>query len=139
MLFSTRGCCFESIKHDNGEPYAPYITQDPLKVTDPGSSFCAVQKKLLLPSEECCLQTHGQSTGGHVAETDSSSLPWTRLTSPAGLEKVLLKYCRSDLLSNTLPQSDKPSLKILRAKNTLFHLSRKTELENVKCYSNHQY
>lgn len=50
-------------------------TQDPLRVTDPGSSFCAVQRRLLPPSEEYCQQTHGQFTGGHAAETDSSSLP----------------------------------------------------------------
>lgn len=84
-----------------------HVTQDPVKVTDPGSSFSAVQRRLLLPSEGFCQQTLGQSTDGHAAETDSSSSPWTQLTSPAGLDEALLRCCRSDLLSNTLPQCEK--------------------------------
>ncbi|KAM4585253.1 tRNA (adenine(37)-N6)-methyltransferase isoform 1-T1 [Odontesthes bonariensis] len=82
------------------------LTQDPLKVTDPALSFCVVQRRLQLPSRACCRQTPGQCTGGVAAETDSSSSPSTRLTSPAGLDKVSLKYCRSDLLSATLPQCE---------------------------------
>lgn len=85
----------------------PHVTQDHPRVRDPGSSFCRVQRKLLQPLKECCQQTHVQFTGGHAAGTDSSFLPWTQLTSPAGLDKALLKYCRSVLLSNTLQQCEK--------------------------------
>lgn len=85
----------------------PHVTQGHPRVTDPGSSFCAVQRRLLQPSEECCQQTHVQFTGGHAAETDSSFLPWTQLISPAGLDKALLKYCRSALLNKALQQCEK--------------------------------
>ncbi|XP_076003971.1 tRNA (adenine(37)-N6)-methyltransferase isoform X2 [Genypterus blacodes] len=77
--------------------------QDRHKVTGPGSSFCRVQRKLLPPSEGCCLQTPAPSTGGHAAQTDSSTSPWTRLTSRVGLDKALPRCCRSDLSSGALP------------------------------------
>lgn len=87
----------------------PCVTQDPLRVRDPGSSFCAVQRRLPPPSEGCCQPTHGQSTGGHAAKTSSSSLPLTQQTSPAGLDEALLKCCRSDQLSNMLLRAEKPA------------------------------
>lgn len=76
----------------------PHVTQGLGRPTNLGSSFCIVQRKLLLPSEGCCQLTQGQSTGGIAAETDSFSLPWTLLTLPVGLEEGSLKSCRCDQL-----------------------------------------
>ncbi|XP_069545433.1 sperm-associated antigen 5 isoform X1 [Brachyistius frenatus] len=91
----------------------PHTCQDLLKVTDPGSSFCAVQRRRPLPSEGCCQQTPAQSTGGLDAETDSSSSPLTQLTSPAGLGKALLRCCRSDLFSAIWSQCEEPFVQVV--------------------------
>lgn len=81
-----------------------HVTQGLERPTNPNSSFCTVQRRRLLPSAGCCQLIQGQSTGGIAAETDSFSLPWTQLTSPAGLETGLLKCYRCDLFLNTMPQ-----------------------------------
>ena len=82
------------------------VTQEPLRVTDPGSSSCTVGRRLQPPSEGFFQQTRGRATGGHAAGTDSSSSRWTRLILPAGLDKALLRCCRSGLLSSTAPKGE---------------------------------
>lgn len=109
-LLSTRGCNYliNDMKMDIHDiTVLMHVTQVSLRVTDPGSSFSTVQRKLLLPSGASCLQTHGQFIEGRAVKTDSSSSPWIRPTSPAGLDQGLLKYCKSAQLSNT--QSERPT------------------------------
>lgn len=113
-LLSTRGCNYlkNDMKMDIHDiTVLLHVTQVFLRVMDPGSSFSTVQRKLPLPSGASCLLTHGQFTEGHAAKTDSSSSPWIRPTSPAGLDQGLLKYCKSAQLSNT---QSKRSIKWLR-------------------------
>lgn len=86
----------------------PPVTQGLERPTNPSSSFCTVQKRLLLPSKGCSRLTQGQSTGGIAAETNSFSLPWTQLTSPVGLEKGLLKCCRCGLFNTISPSETFP-------------------------------